>query len=107
MGRLRRRRGFTLTEHTEHDWSRGSSPSGELSQAVVHPSLSTSHVGEGESGQRLRVQPPVIPEPCKGGVAHRPRATQEAAAEVQGSALRHVQARLCHHACTCRRRIER
>ena len=42
-----------LTEHTEHDGSRGGSPSGELGLAVVHSSLGTGHVGEGKGGHRL------------------------------------------------------
>ena len=58
MGRLRQGedvKDVTLTEHPEGNWSRGDGPSGELSLAVVHPSLVTGHVGEGDGGRRLRV----------------------------------------------------
>lgn len=47
--------GVVLTQHPEHDWSRGGGPTGELSPAVVRPSLGAGHVGEGKGGHRLHM----------------------------------------------------
>lgn len=54
-GRLRQGEDVTLTEHPEQDWSRGGSPGGELSLAVVQASLGAGHMGEGKGGHRLCV----------------------------------------------------
>lgn len=97
----------TLTEHTEHDWSRGGGPGGELSPAVVHSSLGTGHIGEGKGGHRLCIQLPTIPEPSESGVDHGPGATRKVTTQVQRCTLRHIQAWLGHHTHTCRQRTRR
>lgn len=106
MRRLRQRV-VLLTEHMEHDWSRGGGPSGELSLALVHPSLGTDHVDEGEGGHRLCVQSLAIPQPSKGGIVPGSRATREVTTQVQCCALRHIQPWLSHHTYTCRPRTGR